>query len=49
MTTLLKALDARAQTDGHRTSGEPVQVTKLSSQRAAKKLAIRLMLFLKLF
>jgi hypothetical protein len=45
MTTLLKALDAHAQTDGHMTSGEPVQVVELSSQRAAKKLAIRLMSF----
>jgi hypothetical protein len=45
MTTLLKGLDAHAQTDGHPSSGEPVQVTELSSQRAAKKLAIRLMPF----
>ncbi|MED7670801.1 hypothetical protein GXB78_26725 [Pseudomonas moraviensis subsp. stanleyae] len=49
MTTVLKALDVRAQTDGHPTTGEPVQVAELSSQRAAKKLAIRLMSFLKLF
>lgn len=45
MTTELKALDPRARTDGHQTSGEPVQVAELSSQRAAKELAMRLMLF----
>lgn len=45
MTTALKALDAHAQTDGHRPSGEPVQVGELSSQRPAKKLAIRLIAF----
>ena len=45
MTTVLNALDARAQTDGHPSSGEPVQVGELSSKRAAKKLAIRLMPF----
>jgi hypothetical protein len=45
MTTALNTLDAHAQTDGHPRLGEPVQVGELSSQRAAKKLAIRLMLF----
>lgn len=46
MTTALKAVDAHAQTDGHWRPGEPVQVAELSSQRAAKKLAISLMPFL---
>ena len=46
MTTALNDVDAHAQTDGHPPSGEPVQVGELSSQRAAKKLAIRLMAFL---
>jgi hypothetical protein len=45
MTTALNAVDAHAQTDGHRRPGEPVQVGELSSQRAAKKLAISLMPF----
>jgi len=40
MTTALKALDAHAQTDGHRASGEPVQDGELSSQRATEKLAM---------
>jgi hypothetical protein len=46
MTTALNAVDAHAQTDGHRQLGEPVQVGELSSQRPAKKLAISLMPFL---
>jgi hypothetical protein len=46
MTTALNDVDAHAQTDGHYRVGEPVQVSELSSQRAAKKLAIRLMPFL---
>jgi hypothetical protein len=45
MTAALNALDPHAQTDGHQRPGEPVQVSELSSQRAAKKLAIRLMPF----
>jgi len=45
MTTALNALDARAQTDGRRRLGEPVQVGELSSKRAAQKLAISLMPF----
>jgi hypothetical protein len=45
MTTALNALDPHAQTDGHHALGEPVQVGELSSKRAAKKLAIRLMPF----
>ena len=45
MTTALIGVDAHAQTDGHWPSGEPVQVTELSSKRAAQKLAIRLMPF----
>jgi hypothetical protein len=45
MTTVLNGIDAHAQTDGHGTRGEPVQVSELSSKRAAKKLAIRLMPF----
>lgn len=45
MTTVLNDVDVHAQTDGHLPSGEPVQVVELSSKRAAKKLAIRLMLF----
>jgi hypothetical protein len=46
MTTVLNDVDAHAQTDGHPPLGEPVQVGELSSKRAAKKLAIRLMPFL---
>jgi hypothetical protein len=46
MTTALNDVDAHAQTDGQSPSGEPVQVGELSSKRAAKKLAIRLMPFL---
>lgn len=46
MTTALNDVDAHAQTDGHLASGEPVQVSELSSQRAARKLAISLMPFL---
>jgi len=46
MTTALNDVDAHAQTDGHSPEGEPVQVSELSSKRAAKKLAIRLMPFL---
>ncbi|HHS7811171.1 hypothetical protein [Pseudomonas putida] len=46
MTTALNDVDVHAQTDGHPPSGEPVQVSELSSQRAAKKLAISLMPFL---
>jgi hypothetical protein len=46
MTTALNDVDAHAQTDGHPPAGEPVQVSELSSKRAAKKLAIRLMRFL---
>ncbi len=45
MTTALNGVDAHAQTDGHQVPGEPVQVGELSSKRAAKELAIRLMLF----
>jgi hypothetical protein len=46
MTAALNDVDADAQTDGHSRPDEPVQVGKLSSQRAAKKLAIGLMPFL---
>jgi hypothetical protein len=45
MTTALNGVDAHAQTDGHGTLGEPVQVSNLSSKRAAKKLAISLIPF----
>jgi hypothetical protein len=48
MTAALTDVDAHAQTDGSELPDLPIPDTKLSSQRAAKKLAIGLIPFLKL-
>ncbi|RAI70982.1 hypothetical protein DOZ80_11005 [Pseudomonas fluorescens] len=47
MTAALTDVDAHAQTDGSELPDLPIPDTKLSSQRAPKKLAIGLMSFLK--
>ncbi|KNH21824.1 hypothetical protein ACS77_22895 [Pseudomonas syringae] len=45
MTTALIGVDGHAQTNGSLLSDKPIQVTKLSSKRAPKKLAISLIPF----
>ncbi|PAU55190.1 hypothetical protein BZL43_19215 [Pseudomonas sp. PICF141] len=45
MTTVLIDVDPHAQTNGSLLSDKPIHVTKLSSKRAPKKLAISLILF----
>jgi hypothetical protein len=42
---VLIGVDAHAQTNGSLLSDKPIQVTKLSSKRAPKKLAISLIPF----
>ena len=49
MTAALTDVDAHAQTDGSELADLPIPDTKLSSQRAPRKLAIGLMPFLKPF
>lgn len=46
MTTVLIDVDAHAQTNGSLLPDKPIPITKLSSKRAPKKLAISLMPFL---
>lgn len=46
MTATLSEIDDHAQTDGSLLTSSPIKRSKLSSKRAAKKLAIGLMLFL---
>jgi hypothetical protein len=45
MTTMLIGVDGHAQTNGSLLSDKPIPITKLSSKRAPKKLAISLMSF----
>lgn len=46
MTAVLIGIDGHAQTNGSLLSDKLIPITKLSSKRAPKKLAISLMLFL---